>query len=146
MSFADLKTLWPVLSFVLGAAFAIVLQWVAHRLAVKRDQKKEYWIRFLNSYQDFYQQTTQLIDLLRSDLQVPREVYWSAMALARKAAYDASFFDEAHPARTERMKRITMELLRRLEGETDQVTSLDELEREINELRERFLLQRGYTA
>lgn len=141
----DFGTLWPYASFVLGSLFALLLQRVAYGLALKKDQRKEYWIRVLNSYQDFYQQTTQLIDLVRSDVQIPKEVYWTSMSLARKAAFDASFFDTTHPERTERMKVITTQLLRTLQGESKDMLSLDQLEREIKDLRNQFLSESGHT-
>ncbi len=141
----DFTTLWPYASFVLGSLFALLLQRLAYGLELKKDRRKEYWIRLLNSYQDFYHQTTQVIDLLRSGIQIPKEVYWNSMLLARKAAFDASFFDTTHPQRTERMKAITTQLLRALQDERNEPSSLDDLGREIKDLRQEFLSESGYT-
>ena len=59
-----MESIWPYLSFSLGVIFALFLQWISYRLSFRKDQRREYWIRKLNSYQDFYQHTMQLIGLL----------------------------------------------------------------------------------
>lgn len=135
----DSTTIWPYLSFVLGSLFAVFLRWVSQALALRRDKRKEYWIRVLNSYQDFYQQTIQLIDLVRSDVDIPTGVYWDSMSLARKAAFDASFYDQGHPERTEEMKTITTKLLRILEGRESEIRQVEKLERRVEQIREEFL-------
>jgi hypothetical protein len=126
---------WPYLSFVLGAVFAVVLQWISARLAFKKDREKEYWIRMLNSYQDFYQHTTQVVDLLKAEIQIPEHVYWQSLTLARKAAFDASFFDREHPERTRTMQTITLELIRCLCGKDSSVSELRGIEERVESVR-----------
>jgi len=59
--------------FVLGALFSLVIQVLASRMALRRDQRKESWMRRLNSYQDFYQSTSQLLDLWRAGIDVSED-------------------------------------------------------------------------
>jgi hypothetical protein len=80
---------WPYIDLILGSLFGFVLLWVSHRLSVKKEREKEHWIRRLNSYQDFYQHTMHLIDLLQAGIELPEPARWDAITLARKAAYDA---------------------------------------------------------
>jgi len=72
-------------------------------------------MRKLNSYQDFYQHTTQLLGLLRSNVSIPENVFWQSIALARKAAFDATFFDPGRLKRTERMQDVTLGLISMLD-------------------------------
>jgi len=123
---------------MLGAIFALVLQWISYRLALKKDQKREYWIRKLNSYQDFYQHTTQLIELLASKVSIPDNVYWQSISLARKAAYDAAFYDRSHPERTGKMKGITLNLIQILQSDNPDPQSLKMLLKEIEEVKADF--------
>ncbi len=124
-----MQNAWPYISFLLGAIFALVLQWVSYRLSFRKDQRKEYWIRKLNSYQDFYQHTTQLIGLLDSKVSIPDNVYWQSISLARKAAYDAAFYDRPHPERTDKMEAITLELVDKLQPGRRELGRLDLIER-----------------
>lgn len=142
-----MQNVWPYFSFLLGAIFALVLQWISYRLSFKKDQRKEYWIRKLNSYQDFYHHTTQLIDLLNSNISIPQNVYWQSISSARKAAYDAIFYDKTHPERTSKMKDITLDtiqlLLYRIEGHektTEECTTdkLQELTKQIEDIQASF--------
>lgn len=102
---------WPYISFILGASFGIFYQWISYFLSFRKDQRKEYWIRKLNSYQDFYHHTTQLIDLMNSELKIPENLFWQTISSARKAAYDACFYDLLNSNRTEIMKKITLDLI-----------------------------------
>ncbi len=111
-----MQNIWPYISFIFGAMFALVLQWVSYRLSFRKDQRREYWIRKLNSYQDFYQHTTQIIGLLDLKVSIPENVYWQSITLARKAAYDAEFYDRTHHERTTKMKNITLDLIRLLQS------------------------------
>lgn len=89
---------WTYLSFVLGACFALALQWVSYKLAVKKEKEKEIWIRILNSYQDFYQNCMQILNLIEQykhngwPLKKEAQPFINA---ARKAAYDAVYFDNS---------------------------------------------------
>lgn len=103
---------WPYISFILGAVFALALQWISYYLAFKKDKRKEYWIRKLNSYQDFYQHATQLIDLMELETQIPTDVFWQSISAARKAAYDAKFYDLSNVEQANKMIEITRKLIR----------------------------------
>jgi hypothetical protein len=133
-----MDSIWPYISFLLGAIFALFLQWISYRLSFRKDQRREYWIRKLNSYQDFYQHTLQLIGLLRSKVSIPDNVYWQSISLARKAAYDAAFYDTSHPEQTEKMKTITLELLQMLKSNEQESRRLDELIERIEEIHSEF--------
>jgi hypothetical protein len=133
-----MDSIWPYISFLLGAIFALFLQWISYRLSFRKDQRREYWIRKLNSYQDFYQHTLQLIGLLRSKVSIPDNVYWQSISLARKAAYDAAFYDISHPEQTEKMKTITLELLQMLKSNEQESRRLDELIERIEEIHSEF--------
>lgn len=133
-----MESIWPYISFLLGAIFALFLQWISYRLSFRKDQRREYWIRKLNSYQDFYQHTMQLIGLLRSRVSIPDNVYWQSISLARKAAYDAAFYDTSHPERTEKMKTITLELLQMLKSNEQEPERLVELIERIEEIHREF--------
>ncbi len=133
-----MKSFWPYISFLLGALFALFLQWINYRLSFKKEQKKEYWIRKLNSYQDFFQHTMQIIGLLKSKVSIPENVYWQSISLARKAAYDAAFYDTRHPQRTEKMKDITLELIQMLKTDGQNMEKLDELAEYITEIHRDF--------
>jgi len=99
----------------MGQRFSQRRHWLRHRRFDTKlftlPQRKEYWIRKLNSYQDFYHHTTHFIELLGSKVSIPDHVYWQSISLARKAAYDAAFYDKAHLNRTDKMKAITLQLV-----------------------------------
>jgi len=133
-----MENIWPYISFLLGAIFALFLQWISYRLSFKKDQRREYWIRKLNSYQDFYQHATQLIGLLRSRVSIPDNVYWQSILLARKAAYDATFYDRTHPERTDKMKNITLELIQILQQNNPDTEKLERLLKQIEEIQTSF--------
>lgn len=132
-----MQNLWPYASFILGAIFALMLQWVSYSLSFRKDQRREYWIRKLNSYQDFYQYTTQIIELLDSKVSIPENVYWQYISFARKAAYDADFYDMTHPERTNKMKNITLNLILLLPLE-EHKNGLKNLQKEVEEIQEEF--------
>lgn len=133
--------MWPYVSFLLGTIFALVLQWVSYRLSLRKDREKEYWIRKLNGYQDFHHQMTQLIELLESDVQIPENVFWPSISYARKAAFDAVFYDRAHADRTERMKTITVNLIKLFNTKKYSKQDLDKLHKEVEEIRAEFYLE-----
>ena len=133
----------PFISFFIGAVFALFLQWLSSRLTYRREQRREYWIRKLNSYQDFSQNTTQLLLLLASRIKVPESHFWDAITLARKAAYDAAFYDLGHPKRTERMMQITEELIRNYQEPTVNDWDVDGLRKEIDHILANFLREEG---
>jgi len=129
-----MEKIWPYISFILGAFFGIVYQWISYILSFRKDQRKEYWIRKLNSYQDFYHHTTQLVDLLRSEVKIPEALFWQTISFARKAAYDADFYDLLNSQRTESMKKITIDLIYLYQSGTmnnDNLTKLMEKIRKI---------------
>lgn len=128
--------LWPYISFILGAIFALVLQWISYRLAFKKDKRKEYWIRKLNSYQDFYHYSTQLIDLIDMESQIPADVFWQSISAARKAAYDARFYDLLNTEQANKMIEITQKLIRTNGHRPPE--GLDSLRQEINEIQANF--------
>ena len=136
-----MQIVWPYISFILGAVFALVMQWVSYRLSFRKDQRREYWIRKLNSYQDFYQHTTQLIGLLGSKVSIPDNVYWQSISLARKAAYDASFYDISHPERTDKMKAITIDLIQILQSNKQERERLQILQTQVEEIQANFYLE-----
>lgn len=133
---------WPVVSFAFGAVFGLFLQWLSHRLALRREMAKEYWIRKLNSYQNFYQYVTQLLDLLLSGVSLPEEILWQSISEARKAAYDASFYDVAHRDRTERMIDITRRLVQ-LHSVRDEDEKLRNLRQNVQEIYREFRYEEG---
>ena len=134
-----MENIWTYISFLLGAIFAVFLQWISYRLSFKKDQRKEYWIRKLNSYQDFYQHTTQLIGLLKSKVSIPDNVYWQSISLARKAAYDATFYDISQPERTDKMKTVTLELIQILQqNNSDIEKKLERLLGQIEDIQTSF--------
>ena len=136
-----MQTVWPYISFILGAVFALVMQWVSYRLSFRKDQRREYWIRKLNSYQDFYQHTTQLIGLLGSKVSIPDNVYWQSISLARKAAYDAAFYDISHPERTDKMKAITLDLIQIFQSNKQERERLQILQKQVEEIQANFYLE-----
>jgi len=133
-----MQNIWPYISFLLGAIFALVLQWVSYQLSFRKDQRREYWIRKLNSYQDFYHHVTQLIELLDSKVKIPENVVWQSISLARKAAFDAVFYDRIHSSRTEKMKSITLRLIGLFETKSYSADDLQKLRKQIEEIRTRF--------
>ena len=136
-----MQNVWPYISFILGAVFALVMQLISYRLSFKKDRRKEYWIRKLNSYQDFYQHTTQLIGLLGSRVSIPDNIYWQSISLARKAAYDAAFYDISHTERTDKMKTITLDLVRILQSNEQVPERLQTLQKQIEEIQSNFYLE-----
>ena len=136
-----MQTVWPYISFILGAVFALVMQWVSYRLSFRKDQRREYWIRKLNSYQDFYQHTTQLIGLLGSKVSIPDNVYWQSISLARKAAYDAAFYDISHHERTDNMKAITLDLIQIFQSNKQERERLQILQKQVEEIQANFYLE-----
>ncbi len=124
-------------------------------------------MRRLNSYQDWYQQCTQFIDLLYgrafpqvtverlneraaetssnefarylTHTNIPSIVAWNSLMAARKAAYDASFFDPSHRERTKVMQGVTLMLHEFLVGPyAPSVTSTDEDRLKCRQLLETF--------
>ncbi len=127
-----MTAVWPVLSFFLGATIAFALQYVSYRFT----QRREYWVRRLNSYQDFCHQSAQLVDLLIAGIDVPSDRCWAAVADARKAAYDAEFYDPDSRERWTEMQQITIELAAlAADGQKDPPV-LKDLERRIDAFRE----------
>lgn len=138
-----IQQIWPYLSFLVGAVFALFLQWLSSRFTYHREQRREYWIRKLNSYQDFYQNTTQLLVLLGLRIKVPETHFWNSMTLARKAAYDAAFYDLGHPERAVRMEQITEELIKYYQEPSVTNWDLDGLRKEIKDIQANFLREEG---
>lgn len=138
-----MNSIWPYMSFVLGSIFALLLQWVSYRLSFKKDQKKEYWIRKLNSYQDFYQHTTQLISLLQLNVSIPENVYWESVMLSRKVAFDAAFFDIGNHSRTEKMQDITIDLIAVLQSSNHNKGELERLQYQVEEIQQSFYKEEG---
>lgn len=103
--------LTQVFYVALGAALALIGSIVTQAYQNLRNKKNEYWIRKLNSYQDFYQHTSQLCNLIESLVQLPDAVFWGSISAARKAAFDANFYDKKHPDRTGKLTAITSELV-----------------------------------
>jgi hypothetical protein len=118
-------------SFVLGATVALALQYVSYRFT----QRREYWIRRLNSYQDFCHHSAQLIDLLIAEVDVPKDRRWAAVADARKAAYDARYYDPDAPDRWTEMQQITLEMAVLAEGQRQDPRALTELKDRIDAFR-----------
>jgi hypothetical protein len=100
----------PLLTFVLGAAAAVVLQLFVSYLAARRERRKEAWNRNLNSYQDFYRAISDLIDLKLAGVKVSDAQFEGALTAARKCAYDAELYDPSHPDRTAAMQELTINL------------------------------------
>lgn len=98
--------LWPSSEFIFGSVFTLFLVWIGHRLASKEGKDKERWVRVLNSYQDFYQNTTQLIDLLKLEHSVTESVFWQLILSARKTAYDIDFLGESTSGDLERAGKM----------------------------------------
>ena len=138
-----IQQIWPFISFLIGACFALFLQWLSSRLAYRREQRREYWIRKLNSYQDFHQNTMQLLILLESRIKVPETHFWNSITLARKAAFDAAFYDLRHPKRTERMGQITEWLIRDYQESSGGQSDLAGLRKEIDDIQADFLREEG---
>jgi len=133
-----MENIWPYISFLLGVIFALFLQWVSYRLSFKKDQRREHWIRKLNSYQDFYQHTTQLVGLLKSKVSIPDSVYWESISSVRKAAYDAAFYDRSLPERTDKTKAITLELVRLLQQNNPDTEKLERLLKQIEKIEKKY--------
>lgn len=95
------------LGVLVGAVVAFSAQWVAYYFAKRR----EYWIRRLNSFQDFYQHSMNLLDLLEADLVVPQNLWDESLRGARKAAYDADIYAPDRTDLTKRMKAISQSLV-----------------------------------
>lgn len=133
-----MENISPYISFLLGAIFALFLQWISYRLSFKKDQRKEYWIRKLNSYQDFCQHANNLLGLLMSKISIPDNVYWQSISLARKAAYDAYFYDRIHPERTGKMMDITLEIIRIIQLNNTDMETLERLIKKIEKIQISF--------
>lgn len=58
--------------------------------------------------------------------------------LARKAAYDAAFYDRSHPERTDKMKAITLELVRLRQQNNPDTEKLERLPKQIEEIQTNF--------
>lgn len=101
-----------IVTFVLGAVFALGLQFLAARLSLMREQARESWIRRLNSYQDFNTAAIGLAELWQAGGAIPATQIWDAVLRARKAAYDAALYDAAHPHLTTQMRELSDELVR----------------------------------
>lgn len=101
-----------LITFALGAIFGVVLQFLAARLALIREQAREAWMRRLNSYEDFTTATVALAELWQAEVDVPESYAWDAIAHARKAAYDAALYDNDRPDLSRRMRDLTTELAR----------------------------------
>lgn len=124
--------------YMFGLINGLVFQWISYYLFFRKNQKQEHWIRILNSYQDFDQHSTQLIELLKSGISVPDDVFWQSVLLTRKAAYDANFFDKSNPDRTNKMKTVSLTLIQIFHQDTHDTTELDELMEQINEIQTSF--------
>lgn len=133
-----MNVVWPIISFFSGLLFSLFMQWMSYRLSFKKDQKKEYWIRKLNSYQDFCQHMNQLSDLLRTGIVVPDNIFWQSISLARKAAFDAEFFDCIHPDRPKEMQKITNSLIKIFQSKSLGPNDLDTIGREIEKIQTQF--------
>lgn len=127
-----------VLIFLLGQLSAVALQLLVSRLALRREQRKEAWIRRLNSYENFYRASTQLIDLFQANVEVPQSSAWESIADARKAAYDASSYDPGNPGRTARMREVSLDLVRLSQAEQRSTDTLDRLRNEAEQIRTSF--------
>jgi hypothetical protein len=132
-----MSTIWPFISFLLGALLSLFVQWISYRLSFKKDQKKEYWIRKLNSYQDFCQHINHLADLLRTGILIPDTVFWQSILFARKAAFDAEFFDWSSPERPKEMQGITNSLISLFQSKNYDSEVLNDINQKI----ERIILQ-----
>jgi hypothetical protein len=116
-----------LITFVLGALSALGLQFLSARLAFRREQMRESWVRRLNSYQDFTTASRSIVELWHAGAEVPPDQAWSVITRARKAAFDAGLYDPGHREQTERMASVTAELVRlassdrRPDGELDEV-------------------------
>jgi len=131
-------TIWPYISFILGAFVSLLAQWVSYRLSFKKDQKREYWIRKLNSYQDFFQHTNNVIGLLRSDISIPENIFWQSVSLARKAAFDAEFYDWANPTRPKDMQEITDLLIKAYQAREKDPEDFNEIGKRIEAIQLQF--------
>lgn len=123
---------------IFGVLIAIFVQWISSFFRFTDERRKEYWMRKLNSYQDFYHHAAQLIELIISEVNIPEEVYWHSVTLARKAAYDAEFYDMTHPERTNKMKNITEDLLYFLKSEEFTLDDVQDLRKQIEEIKKEF--------
>ena len=133
-----MSTFWPYVSFILGAIFALALQWISYRLAFKKDKRKEYWIRKLNSYQDFYHHPSQLVDLIDMESKIQGDVFWQSIFAARKAAYDARFYDLSNIELANEMIEITQELIH-MNGQRPP-GGVDSFRQRINEIQSKFYM------
>jgi len=88
----------PALTAVLGVALGYLAA-----------QRREVWIRRLNSRQDFFQHALSLVDLMLDGADPPAEFIWGKVDAAGKAAYDAEFFG-AGPEEVQRMQAVAVSL------------------------------------
>ena len=116
----------------------MLVLWISYRLSFKKDQKREYWIRKLNSYQDFCQHTNQLIGLLRAGFSLPDNVFWQSILLARKAAFDAEFFDWAYPDRAKEMQAITDSLINLFQTKSIKSEAIETISKQIKSIQLQF--------
>jgi hypothetical protein len=123
-----------LLIFALGAIFSLFVQLVASRLALARDQRKESWMRRLNSYQDFFQSTRQLLDLWRAGIAVSEDRAWGILLVARKAVYDPERGELA-----QRMQALSVDLLLLVDSDPRDPEQLDRLAAESEEVLGAFL-------
>lgn len=128
-----------LMTFVLGALFSLVIQVLASRMALTRDQRKESWMRRLNSYQDFYQSTSQLLDLWRAGIDVSEDRSWGILMAARKAAYDAAVYDPDRHDQAERMQVLSVELLRLAQDDQRDPEHLNQLVAESRAILDAFV-------
>ena len=133
-----MDTIWPYISFILGAFVSLLAQWISYRLSFKKDQKREYWIRKLNSYQDFFQHTNHIIGLLRNGISIPDNVFWQSVSLVRKAAFDAEFYDWANPNRPKEMQDITDLLIKAYQTNNKRSEDFDIIGKKIEAIQLQF--------
>jgi hypothetical protein len=133
-----------LITFVLGALFAVVIQVLVSRMTLARDQRKESWMRRLNSYQDFYQSTSQLLDLWRAGIDVSDDRSWDILMTARKAAYDAAVYDPDQRDQAERMQALSVELVRLAQEDQRDPEQLNQLAAESRAILDTFIA--GETA
>lgn len=127
-----------LLIFVLGAVFAVGLNVFISELTLRREKRKEAWIRRLNSYENFYRAMTGVIDLLAAGVRVPEAKLWEAVGDARKSAYDAASYDPTHPERTSRMQELTLALILAYQRDEASADQLGAWRNEIEQIRASF--------
>ncbi len=96
-------------------------------------------MRRLNSYQDFYQSTSQLLDLWRAGIDVSEDRSWGILMAARKAAYDAAVYDPDRRHQAERMQALSVELLRLAQDDQRDSEHLNQLAAESQAILDAFI-------